>query len=354
MNKILLGFFVVCVALYGAIYHYTQSFAQRSFDVLEKTVAASGQFTVLGDTDHDDIRLRYLFADDRIMAAFAKAGVKVLFLEVRAEFQDDIDNFTSGKISKAEYINRRIGYYDAMKEFDPARRERTLQRMTIGADLMENATRHGIHVVAAEKEFASVAAHYTTAIKYVDDLETFFRASYAKRTNALPMVEQAFEKYAFELSMYTGGLVALDTAQQIIADNLTLIVTSSDKQNPELFKHVLERKAILEERLRGDIDLARFIQEQAKGQKSVVFYGSSHGANECDLDDYLKASRLTLYATKHEAITNFQRNYMLGVGVSDALVLNTGTVLKAADYKSNILPDAPTMPESGRPQLCIY
>lgn len=354
MNKILLGFLLACVALYVAIYHYTQSFAARSFDVLEKTIAASGQFIVLGDTDHEDIRLRYLFSDERIMAAFAKAGVKVVVLEVRAEFQGDIDALASGKISKAEYISRRIGYYDAMKEFDPALREKTLKRITIGADMMINAQRHGIRVIAAEKEFGSVGSHYTMAFKFLDGIEAFYKTSYATRAATLSKTQRALEKYAFEASMYTGGLIALDTMQRIIADNLTPAVTSSATQNPALFKYVLERKEILEQRLREDMHLARFIKEQAKGKKTVIFYGVFHGAHECDLDDYLKANRLELYSTPHEAMANRQRNYMLGVGMGDALIVNTGTVLKAADYKTTILPDAPVMQESGRPQLCIY
>lgn len=320
--------------------------AEISAAALGRAVAAGGQFTVLGDTNHGDMSMMRFLASEPAMKALKDAGVKHMVLEVRHEYQPLADAVAAGKMTPQTYAQRK---FEMARDAGDTGFTGPSQRDVVQAGMIQAAAKYGIKVHCAEKQAAGLKEHG----ELVDKIDGLLAAQEATTPQAamdgMSVTEQAshfLRNLAYKAS---GGTLFPSTPERNHMEMLKPLATGSTPLMQSLATH---RQEIIAERVAGDIGIAAVAREKAGNEKTVVFYGAQHGSTACDLDEHLGATRVNLYADKRAALAGFQNTAMMGEQLpQQSIVLATGENITRQQAQGLTLP-APVLAEDKRVNTC--
>jgi hypothetical protein len=240
-----------------------------------KELCRDNQFVVVGDHDHAATALQQHFARRETFDAMSSAGVKHVFIEQPQVLAPLAQQLAEGSMTRDQFIDKlnenRIKLHDTSKETDAA-----------VADMILNAKAAGITVHFADPG-TGIATILQRKEREGNQLLDVIHAEMAVTDPAR----------LDEMKRLTSGSTEdlLRNAEQV----KTLLKTWHDAL-PAARQEALRKKfdSIWSETPDGEIAarlddtaLAEFIRSKAGNEKSVVFYGSSHGAYSNDLDDML-------------------------------------------------------------------
>jgi hypothetical protein len=221
-----------------------------------KQKACDNQFTILGDTNHKDGTIMNFVAEEATLKSLKDCGINKLFLEVRPDKQEFIDDFINGGMSREDLL-KNIGI---------------TKRANNGeiADVIKNAADIGIEVIAADisSQELDTNAHgiyismgmlaLAEVVKDSGDLELAKKVrDFA--TLGIPLSAEDNDQYALTLfenkdhPSFAEGFGLLAEADRIKAQN----VSRTD-----------------------DTFLARFIKDHtAPGEHVAILFGNAHAAD---------------------------------------------------------------------------
>jgi len=319
---------------------------EMSAAVLGKAVAAGGQFTVLGDTNHGDPAMMKFLASEAAMKELKGAGVKHMVLEVRHEYQPLADAVAAGKMSPQTYAQRK---YEMARDAGDEGFTGPSQRDIVQAGMIQTAAKYGIKVHCAEKQAAGLKEHGELVDKIDGLLDAQDATALPAAMQGMSTVEQAsyfLRNIAFKAS---GGTLFPSTPERNHMELLKPLAAGSTDLMQGLAGH---RQEIINERVAGDTGIAAVAREKAGKEKTVIFYGAQHGSTPCDLDEHLGASRVNLYADKQSALRGFQTTVMMGEQLpQQSIVLATGENITRQQARGLTLP-APVLAEDKRVNTC--
>jgi hypothetical protein len=176
----------VCVAN-APIDQSMGKYLNQDFQGSLKKLTQNYDVVVLGDTNHETLGTRW-FVKNNVVEVLAKSGVKTLYLEVDANDQKKIDDFTSGKISADKFTE------DVSSHYQGGESDLT--------NLISQAKKYGVKVIAADNAEAGKAAQKASKYSMLAEIcgtdteegQQYLQKSYAARKERMGYDKNLAEK----------------------------------------------------------------------------------------------------------------------------------------------------------------
>lgn len=288
----------------------------------------SGKFTILGETHEKDAMLSAL-ASKHVMDALKDNNVHTLALEIRADFQDEvnrlskdskysINDFAEDVCEKYKPVLAGMGFSK-----DALEKKLTLirQRYKLNGKLIKAASERGVAVVCVEKQADGLKGHVELLLE-----DGRLEANWTKKNGVFRALLMKDRKYN---DLWKDYIRARHDLYRTLSDSPNdsekvrnareihkrvvakcrqardgLIANSSDVK--KAFEESEQAKAALSHhntvRL-SDVKLSERIRAAAKrnGGNTVVVYGELHGSGSNDLDELLNANQIRITTTEQRA-----------------------------------------------------
>lgn len=313
----------------------------------------TGQFTMLGDTDHGNDQLPWFLARHDTLQAMQNNNVKTLFLEMPPMAQDLADKVAAGKMTPQEFERAYSERTALDRKASPYPNDGTILR----GEIIRNAAAHGIKVVFADvKSGMDIQAEQERRARGVKPdmtqkveggaMVVSWQQAEDKRTVTGKIGMSAQE----HLYRWTGGLLFPSYPQQLVKDGLAAYAEPSG----EMLAKVKGDKKWMEERVGGDALLEQVVREKAGKDKAVIFYGAEHGREGCgDIAHRLGAQRIDIYSDTTGVKANAEMIHTQNGEFPDAAItIDKGNSFSRDDLKSLVIPGSPQLPKNLAPGHC--
>ncbi len=314
-------------------------------------VASNHTYTIIGDVNHADAAPHEVIANPETMHALSSAGVKHIAMEMfLVADQPVLDAYEDGTISDRtmEYVVDKMSAPSLTQ--DGMGLDDTHQRNAY-FDIARNAKAEGIRVHGVN---GSEGALPPDQIGPVNDLIGGMKLTMALAIENNPDffdMKRIDQGNFMTKTLYENGY----NDEEVIAG---LTMTGFRKQSFVDLDDEQGLREILIDRLAGDPDLAKRIQDVTGGEKSVVIYGQMHMARPAgDIDGTLPDSaNIAIYPDQAEFTAKVEPAMALaakefGMDFSDApdfkLDVKTGqwTTMETGDVAKVVIPPLPSMPD---------
>lgn len=258
--------------------------------------ARDSQFILLGDTEHGDAALTDFMGKQSTMAELKNHGVKWLGLEVRKEFQGAADALYEslekgdGKVGKQDFVKAvKDGY---VKAFDTPAVRAGIQKY------MEGRAGRTLPPLT-DAQFAQARAGLLADVAKKAEAQAQIIESAAK-AGIRPL---CLEEQKPDLVTHAAFLLDIRAAEERV----------KTAQGDAKASAVQARDALHSERDGYDKQLGPSILKKVGKEKTLVFYGASHGQGPDDLDEELAklgtgAKRFQLFSSEEARLKHLQEN----------------------------------------------
>lgn len=199
-------------------------------------IYASAQFTLVGDTNHTDLRIQDYFYSDENITHMLQAGVKNVCIEYNISNQPLFDDLQSGKITPEDFV---IEKYRTTTE-------------EIAKSLMLQSrlrTAQGIHKMAQ----SGIKVHCSD-MRYVGhDVDE----------RALRFQEGAYDFHE-DMCDNPNGITMKGTIAYVVTNPIQFLFNRNGAKDLNLA------------RVRDNEQIANLIKEQCGNERSVIFFGHEH------------------------------------------------------------------------------
>ncbi|MDB5491156.1 MAG: hypothetical protein JWO78_1005 [Micavibrio sp.] len=199
------------------------------------------------------------------------------------------------------------------------------------------AGKYGIKVLCVEGQAPTLKTHG----EMVDRLDES-NAAVAKRAAELTGIGQSLGSFAKEkISDWTNGKIAAEAKTERGVLSLSNYMKATDPQTISIKQ---QDKRVLEARAAGDVGLAKMITDQVKGEKTAVFYGTGHGAQNYDLDEILNARKINLHSDMNDVRLMNQSDFMRNNQSADfSIAINTGQTVTRQEADRMLIKSEPQL-----------
>jgi hypothetical protein len=256
------GVLAFCFALASCPLSSRFSLESSSRSIFQDTMCQAtqrGQFALLGDPVHSDVRFMEFLGRPETMAAFDVCGIKKIYTEIPDSMQTAVDGYASGTLTKAQFLRAMDGVVSAF--YTGKAKVRNDEAI---ASLIQNAHDHGIGVKCVSSS-ASIA-------------------SMNDPRNLSPDLRRSYPQYQ-QMSMMIGMVLFQSLGQgyenryeaKQIQKLMNDYIDSWDDGAKNWFRDMSKKITMHRIRMRlDDTQLATDISSDAGTEKAVVAYGFNH------------------------------------------------------------------------------
>lgn len=320
---------------------------------------SAAQYTILQDTggtshssndtaiEKNKYNSLTFLADPQTAVVLKASGFKNLALEVRKEFQPLVDKVARGEMTPQQYAQGVADMYRAAG--DVAGSTPSTRSVEFGK-IVQSMAANGIRVHCVESQAAGLNEHG----RYVDTMD-IIKGAYSDVGSARMGVSDlsllALQASKVKISEISGGKVFPTAIQERTryVEGVAIEVLKRGEDNGVGAAY----KQIMEERMKGDVQLAKTIKGRVGNEKTLVYYGAAHGSYGYDLDEALDgAKKIALYSDVGAIKSDMQYGYMQRLQMPDsAISLSDGQSFAKDQLDKMILKDSPQVPLSAMPVL---
>jgi hypothetical protein len=323
----------------------------KQFAILQDTggTSHSGTDTAIKDNKHNSLTF---LTDPQTAAALKMSGYKNLAMEVRKEFQPLVDKVAKGQMTPEQYAKGVADMYLAAGDAPggiPSPRA-----VEIGKVVKAMAA-NGIKVLCVEGQSSGLKQH-GESVDRIDAAKKAYADIATENIGAADLAHAAILAAKAKVSHMTDGSIFSTADQELMKlfESVAIAALKGQSKDGMDYSDVgANYKAVMEDRMKGYVQLAKTIKSLVGNEKTAVYYGSAHGSLGYDLDEALGgAKKIGLYADDITIKRDMQYDYMHRLQIPDAAIsISDGKSFNKDQLDKMILKDAPQVPLSAAPIL---
>ncbi len=323
----------------------------RQFAILQDTGGTNhgGNDSAIKENKYNSLTF---LTNPQTAAAMKMSGVKNLALEVRKEFQPLVDKVAKGQMTPEQYAKAVADMYLAAG--DAAGGIPSPRSVEIGRVVKVMAA-SGIRVLCVEGQSSGLKQH-GEMVDHVDAVKRAYENISEDNIGGADLAHAAVLAAKAKVSRMTGGSIFPTSEQERtkLFESVAIAVLNGKSRDGMDYSDVgANYKAVMESRMKGDVQLAKTIKSLVGNEKTAIYYGSAHGSFGYDLDEALGgAKKIGLYADDVSIKKDMQYGYMQRLQAPDAAIsISDGKSFNKDQLDKMILKDAPQIPLSVTPVL---